>query len=64
MYKLIFEDSKGRTTCEYETQNIFNIDSFTGEYANKEELLQVKTEKGKTAYVCTVCGYVYYSWLL
>ena len=27
---------------------------------HKEELLQVKTEKGKTAYVCTVCGYVYY----
>ena len=27
---------------------------------HKEELLKVKTEKGKTAYVCTVCGYVYY----
>ena len=27
---------------------------------NKEEILKVKTEKGKTAWVCTVCGYVYY----
>ena len=26
---------------------------------HKEELLQVTTEKGKTAWVCTVCGYVY-----
>lgn len=27
---------------------------------HKEELLKVKTEKGQTAWVCTVCGYVYY----
>ena len=27
---------------------------------NKEELLKVKTDKGNTAWVCTVCGYVYY----
>lgn len=27
---------------------------------HKEELMQVKTETGKTAWVCTVCGYVYY----
>ncbi|MGN1301344.1 MAG: flavin reductase [Clostridia bacterium] len=27
---------------------------------NKDELLKVTTEKGKTAWVCTVCGYVYY----
>ena len=27
---------------------------------HKDELLKVKTEKGKTAYVCTICGYVYY----
>ena len=27
---------------------------------HKEELLKVTTEKGKTAWVCTVCGYVYY----
>ncbi len=27
---------------------------------NKEELLKVKTENGKTAWVCSVCGYVYY----
>lgn len=51
MYKLIFEDSKGRTTCEYETQNIFNIDSFTGEYANKEELLQAISYKYKRNFV-------------
>ena len=28
--------------------------------AHKDELLKVKTEEGKTAWVCTVCGYVYY----
>ena len=27
---------------------------------HKDELLKVKTEKGKTAWVCTICGYVYY----
>ena len=27
---------------------------------HKEELLRVRTEKGKTAWVCSVCGYVYY----
>lgn len=27
---------------------------------HKEELLKVKTEKGKTAWICTVCGYTYY----
>lgn len=27
---------------------------------NKEDLLKVTTEKGKTAWVCTICGYVYY----
>ncbi|MBQ2938093.1 MAG: flavin reductase [Clostridia bacterium] len=27
---------------------------------HKEELLKVTTEKGKTAWVCIVCGYVYY----
>lgn len=27
---------------------------------HKEELLKVTTEKGKTAWICTVCGYVYY----
>lgn len=27
---------------------------------NKEELLKVTTEKGKTAWICTICGYVYY----
>lgn len=27
---------------------------------HKEELLKIKTENGNTAWVCTVCGYVYY----
>ena len=28
--------------------------------SHKEELLKVTTENGKTAWVCSVCGYVYY----
>lgn len=32
--------------------------AYYGEH--KDELLKVKTESGKTAWVCTVCGYVYY----
>ena len=27
---------------------------------HKEELLKVTTEQGKSAWICTVCGYVYY----
>ena len=27
---------------------------------HKDELLKVETESGKTAWICTVCGYVYY----
>lgn len=27
---------------------------------HKEELIKVTTEKGKTAWICTICGYVYY----
>lgn len=27
---------------------------------HKDELIKVKTEQGKTAWVCTICGYVYY----
>lgn len=27
---------------------------------HKEELLKVTTEKGKTAWICTTCGYIYY----
>lgn len=27
---------------------------------HKEELLKVTTQKGKTAWVCSICGYVYY----
>ena len=28
---------------------------------HKEELVKVKTEKGKTAWVCQICGYVHYA---
>lgn len=28
--------------------------------SHKDELLKVTTEKGKTAWVCSICGYVYY----
>lgn len=28
--------------------------------SHKDELMKVKTEQGKTAWVCTICGYVYY----
>lgn len=27
---------------------------------HKDDLIKVQTEKGKTAWICTVCGYVYY----
>ncbi len=27
---------------------------------HKDELMKVRTEKGRTAWVCTICGYVYY----
>jgi len=27
---------------------------------HKEELMKLKTESGKTAWVCTICGYVFY----
>ena len=27
---------------------------------NKEDLLKITTEKNKTAWICTVCGYIYY----
>lgn len=27
---------------------------------HKDDLLKVTTEKGKTAWICTVCGYIYY----
>lgn len=27
---------------------------------HKDELLKVKTENGKTAWICTICGYIYY----
>lgn len=31
---------------------------------HKDELLKVKTEKGRTAWVCMMCGYVYYGEVL
>lgn len=34
--------------------------SYTYYQEHKEELFKTKTEQGKTAWVCTVCGYVYY----
>ena len=27
---------------------------------NKNELLKVKTENGETAWICSICGYIYY----
>ena len=42
----LFKDEKEMTYAYYQE--------------HKEELLKVKTEKGKTAWICTVCGYVYY----
>lgn len=34
--------------------------SYTYYQEHKNELLKVTTEKGKTAWICTICGYVYY----
>lgn len=28
--------------------------------AHKDQLFQLTTEKGKTAWICTICGYIYY----
>lgn len=42
----LFKDEKEMTYAYYQE--------------HKEELLKVTTEKGKTAWICTVCGYVYY----
>ena len=28
---------------------------------NKNDLIKVTTEQGKTAWVCTICGYIYYA---
>ena len=27
---------------------------------HKDELIKITTEKGKTAWICTICGYIYY----
>lgn len=43
----VFEEEKEEMTYGYYQKH-------------KEELLKVTTEKGKTAWVCVVCGYVYY----
>ncbi len=42
----VYEDSEPMTYAYYQE--------------NKEELLKVTTEKGKTAWICTICGYIYY----
>lgn len=42
----LYEDSEVMTYAYYQE--------------HKDELLKVTTEEGKTAWVCTVCGYVYY----
>ena len=42
----LFDDSKEMTYGYYQE--------------HKDELLKVTTLKGKTAWVCTICGYVYY----
>lgn len=42
----LYEDSEAMTYAYYQE--------------HKDELLKVTTEEGKTAWVCTVCGYVYY----
>ena len=43
----VFEEEKEEMTYGYYQKH-------------KEDLLKVTTEKGKTAWVCTVCGYVFY----
>ena len=43
----VFEEEKEEMTYAYYQRH-------------KDELLKVTTEKGKTAWVCIVCGYVYY----
>ena len=42
----IYEDEKEMTYAYYQE--------------HKDELLKVETEAGKTAWICTICGYVYY----
>lgn len=42
----IFKDNEAMTYAYYQE--------------HKDELIKVKTEENKTAWVCTVCGYVYY----
>lgn len=34
--------------------------TYTYYQEHKEELLKVKTENGQTAWICSICGYVYY----
>lgn len=43
----VFEEEKEEMTYSYYQKH-------------KDELLKVTTEKGKTAWVCIICGYVYY----
>ena len=39
MYKLMVIDSSNKDILVYESNNLFNIDCFTGEFENKEDLL-------------------------
>jgi len=34
--------------------------SYSHYQSHKDEILKVKTESGKTAWICTICGYIYY----
>ena len=34
--------------------------SYSHYQSHKDEILKVKTEDGKTAWICTICGYIYY----
>lgn len=43
----VFEEEKEEMTYAYYQQH-------------KDELLKVTTEEGKTAWICTMCGYIYY----
>ena len=42
----LFKDEKEMTYAYYQE--------------HKNELLKIETDKGKTAWICTVCGYIYY----
>ena len=61
-----FGFNSSRDINKFENIEVDNIESLNiikdslGYMIHKDELLKVTTEKGKTAWVCIVCGYVYY----